>query len=312
MNIDHLQTFLTICDCKNFSEAAKMLYVPQPTISNRIRYMEDFLGHELFVRGKKGVQITLAGEALLPYAKQILDTFGEAVNKLNKPLDKQELIIGSSIPFTFPLILDKIQDLYSFTPETSQSLIRIYSTDMINSLLRKEIDMAFVNKPIKHRDVETHHIGTEALHLVLSKHHPMITQSISSLPSITNHEFIVYYQPYYELFRDHPLMSLEYKRKFVTNHAGLIKQLIIRMNAISFLPLSLVEGELEREELTFIPLKEAPYTLSIPYFLIYRQNERYFEEILLKQHENQEKKFQNMLEQLDCYPGNQKRGPYSM
>lgn len=56
---------MVVCNYENFTEAAKQLHVPQPTISNRIRYLEEELGQELFVRGKKGkrsVELTRAGK----------------------------------------------------------------------------------------------------------------------------------------------------------------------------------------------------------------------------------------------------------
>jgi DNA-binding transcriptional LysR family regulator len=281
MNIVHMETFLTVCSYKNFSEAAKQLFVPQPTISNRIRFMEESLGHELFIRSKKGVELTEHGRAFLPYAKHIVQTYELAVKELNSHPSRNELNIGSTLPFTFPFILDKLEDLYSYNPDLSLQMLSVDAGDVVRSLTERTIDMAFAIRAMKHKDVEEHQIGSEALHLVLSKDHPLVGKV--DIPELLTKEleFVVYYQTYYEMFQDHPLMNLTYKRRFLTNHAGLIKQMILRMNAISFLPLSFVTNELKRGELTFIPLEYASHQLDIPYYLLFRKNERYFEEILL-------------------------------
>lgn len=281
MNIVHLETFLTVCACKNISTAAKQLFVPQPTVSNRIRFIEESLGHELFVRSKRGVELTEQGRIFLPYAEHILETYGLATQALNRPAAIEELTIGSSLPFTFPFILDKLEDLYGYSPDLSLQMLSVEEGDIAEALTAKKIDLAFTIRAVHGTDLEEHQIGSEELHLVVSKDHPLAAQG--GLPELVNGEldFIVYYQTYFEMFQQHPLMNLPYKRRFLTNHAGLIKQLILRMNAISFLPLSFVGNEIKRGELTYIPLKTSSHRLSIPYYLLFRKNERFFEDILL-------------------------------
>jgi DNA-binding transcriptional LysR family regulator len=294
MNIDHMETFLTVCDCKNFSEAAKQLFVPQPTVSNRIRFIEESLGHELFIRSKKGVELTEHGRTFLPYAKHIVQTYELAVKEMNRRPFRNDLNIGSTLPFTFPFILDKLEDLYSHNPDLSLQMLSVGTGDVVRCLTERTIDIAFALRSMKQKEVEEHQIGSEALHLVLSKNHPLVGNFDIQGLLATEMEFVVYYQTYYEMFQDHPLMNLNYKRRFLTNHAGLIKQMILRMNAISILPLSFVTNELKRGELTFIPLDYASHQLDIPYYLLFRKNERYFEEILLGNTETVHKKSEQL------------------
>ncbi|WP_274651070.1 LysR family transcriptional regulator [Paenibacillus humicola] len=279
--MNHFQTFITLCECKNFSETAKLLYVPQPTISNRIHFMENAFKRELFIRGKKGVEMTKAGELFLPYARQIMDLLSQAISRLNETEGKHEIAIGSSVPFTLPLILEKILELSCEELEHNFILTSLYSYDIIQSLLDKDLDLAIAINPLNHKDIETHLIGKEDLTLFLSAHHPLRDQFEHHEPFSFIHDFIVYYQPYYELFRSHPLMNLNNKRKFITNNVGLIKKLLASRNAISFLPESQLQDEIKRGELAGIPIKNDLFALSISYYLMYRRNERYYEHILL-------------------------------
>ncbi|MBW7458557.1 LysR family transcriptional regulator [Paenibacillus sepulcri] len=295
MNIVHLETFLTVSECKNISEAAKRLFVPQPTVSNRIRFMEESLSCELFVRSKKGVELTEQGRIMLPYAENLVETYNLAVQALSVKPSRKELNIGSTLPFTFPFILDKLEHLYSHNPELSLQMLSVDSGDVVHSLSHRNIDMAFAIQTTNQKEVEEHQIGSEALHLVLSTDHPLAAKEF--VPELLEKEleFVVYYQTYFDMFQHHQLMKLPYRRRFLTNHAGLIKQLVMRMNAISFLPLSFVSNEIKRGELTYIPLEAASFQLSIPYYLIFRKNEKYFEEILLGKSESSRKNSQPLL-----------------
>ena len=73
MDFLELQSFVTICDCKNITEAARRLYITQPALSRRIRDLEEELGVTLFVRRSKGIEITEAGTRLYEDAVHLLD-----------------------------------------------------------------------------------------------------------------------------------------------------------------------------------------------------------------------------------------------
>lgn len=73
MDFLELQSFVTICDCRNITEAARRLYITQPALSRRIRDLEKELGVTLFVRRSKGIEITEAGTRLYRDAVHMLE-----------------------------------------------------------------------------------------------------------------------------------------------------------------------------------------------------------------------------------------------
>ena len=78
MNIELLQTFIILAQTKNFSRTAETLFVSQPTVTARIKQLEEELGSELFYKGNKGVTtLTVAGEYFLEYAKKSLAMLDE-------------------------------------------------------------------------------------------------------------------------------------------------------------------------------------------------------------------------------------------
>ncbi|MBB5172592.1 LysR family transcriptional regulator [Texcoconibacillus texcoconensis] len=73
MNQDHLKTFVTVANNRSFSEAARILFLSQPTITSQIKSLERSLNVSLLNRTSKYVELTPAGNILYSYAKDILD-----------------------------------------------------------------------------------------------------------------------------------------------------------------------------------------------------------------------------------------------
>jgi DNA-binding transcriptional LysR family regulator len=70
----HLESFLTVADTRNFTEAGRRLGLQQSTVSQHIRKLEDSAGRRLFVRDTHHVTLTADGEAMAGFARTILDT----------------------------------------------------------------------------------------------------------------------------------------------------------------------------------------------------------------------------------------------
>ena len=72
MRIDALQAFVAIAETGSFNEAAARLHLSQPGISKRVAALEARLGYRLLDRVARGVSLTEAGRAYLPYARETL------------------------------------------------------------------------------------------------------------------------------------------------------------------------------------------------------------------------------------------------
>lgn len=71
------QTFLAVAEARSFSGAARSLSLGQPTISRRVAQLEARLGCALFLRGKRGAELTEQGARLVPAAEQMARWAGE-------------------------------------------------------------------------------------------------------------------------------------------------------------------------------------------------------------------------------------------
>jgi DNA-binding transcriptional LysR family regulator len=77
-----LRIFRTVVEVGSFTAAGTHLRMSQPAISQQIRALEAQLGVALIVRAGRGARPTPAGEALLPYARLVLDKIAEAAVRL--------------------------------------------------------------------------------------------------------------------------------------------------------------------------------------------------------------------------------------
>ena len=106
MNLKQLEAFVRVAETKNFSEAARQLYLTQPTVSAHISALEKELDICLFIRSTKEVKLSDAGRELYTYAEKMLaiereirEHFGTSARKGKRILK----IAASTIPSQYLL-----------------------------------------------------------------------------------------------------------------------------------------------------------------------------------------------------------------
>lgn len=72
MNLEQLESFLTVAETGHFTKAAAQLHIAQPTLSRQIATLESELGSQLFHRARGNITLTVAGEILRPVAIRML------------------------------------------------------------------------------------------------------------------------------------------------------------------------------------------------------------------------------------------------
>jgi epsilon-lactone hydrolase len=80
IELRHLRAFVAVAEELNFGRAASRLYLSQPALSRQIRGLERLVGCDLLRRSTHGVELTLAGDALLDRARELLHGIDDAVS----------------------------------------------------------------------------------------------------------------------------------------------------------------------------------------------------------------------------------------
>lgn len=285
INLLYLETFLIVCNNGNFTEAAKRLFVPQPTITNRIRYLEEELGQELFVRGKTGkrsVELTRAGKLFQPYAEQVIETLKAAKSVLSQDTNENLMTVGSSIALTHPFIYEKINLLNEVHNKNINLLIMDQSL-IAKSLIDGMLDLAFVTEPINNKQLESYPVLKEKYGLIVSNNHPLAKKKCLKKIEDLEEEYLIFYKPFSK--NQTVLKNIKCKRWITTNQIELVNDLIYNHNAVSFLPPHAFNNEIKKGKLVHIPIHES--FCEIQYFLACRKNELFYEDIFLSELESE-------------------------
>lgn len=81
MNLYQLEYFLTLADTLNYTKASKLLHITQPNLSKMIVNLEHEVGAQLFLRSKRDVRLTPAGDVFYREIDKMMDVYQEALKK---------------------------------------------------------------------------------------------------------------------------------------------------------------------------------------------------------------------------------------
>jgi DNA-binding transcriptional LysR family regulator len=88
VDIRFLSTFLEVANTRHFGKAADNLYLTQSAVSARIKLLEEYFDTELFIRNRNSIQLTSAGELLIPFAQQLSENLQQAKKALSQSATK--------------------------------------------------------------------------------------------------------------------------------------------------------------------------------------------------------------------------------
>lgn len=173
-----LRYFTAIVDTGNFSRAADLCRVAQPTVSAAIARLEDEIGQALFVRNNRRVEVTEAGALLLPYARRIEHEFEEASRAIRE--DRKVLHIRLGVATTIPVhTITRIAGAALANPAIRLEVIERRPGELLSLFDRGRVDLVLgpLDGTAGRRTIE---LLREPYVLVMSERHRLATA-----PSIT-------------------------------------------------------------------------------------------------------------------------------
>ncbi len=270
------QFFLAIQNTLSFSKASEDLYVSQSTLSKNIRALEEELGVDLFERTTRKVRLTKAGSELIPYAKQIVETYKEMNGTLQQYRKTEKNVIRL---VTFPVmhlygLSTLLADYKKRHPEIK---LQISEADMnltMKKLILNDVDIALVRE-VCLDDISNYHnhqMFNDEIVLICDEKHPFTERKSISLSELTSEPIvclntgIAEYQKalapfgYDSLYTDNISAT-------VTTSLGL-QQLVSRQFGVSLISKSVAEFMIEQYsslyKIAIVPLDEhPPFSLCI-------------------------------------------------
>lgn len=199
MDIRHLEYFVEVAKHLNFTKAASILHVSQPSLSKTIKYMEKELGVPLFNRSFRQLELTDAGKALLQNAKKVLNAYENLTLELNDVMELKKGEIKIGIP---PIIgaafcshlISRYIDLF---PLIDITLIEVGTKKIKNGIDEGTLDIGFVcNHSLHRKRTNSIELLNDPLMLVVHANHPLHHQQEIELKKIENEGLIMYRQDF--------------------------------------------------------------------------------------------------------------------
>jgi DNA-binding transcriptional LysR family regulator len=251
MDIQNLQAFISVSETGSFSKAAERLFITQPAVSKRITALETALGARLFDRIGKKVQLTEAGEALLPGARHIISELEESrriISNLSGNIGGA-LRIGTSHHIGLHRLPPVLRAFTTDFPEVDLDIHFMDSEEACDAVLRGDLELAIATLPGKPPErLATHIIWHDPLDFVVANQHPLAAQASISIDDLMAHPAILPSQSTFtrsllekELGLDphHLNIALE------TNYLETIKMMVSIGLGWSVLPISMLSPDIQ-------------------------------------------------------------------
>ena len=141
-----LKTFLVIAEGNSFSEASRRLNLRQSTVSEHVRKLEKSVGHQLFVRDTHSVTMTLDGEALVEFARNILETGERARKYFARTKLRGRVRFGASEDLVLSWLPEVLQGFVERHPLVDLEFTVALSGVLINRFDAGELDIVFCKR----------------------------------------------------------------------------------------------------------------------------------------------------------------------
>jgi DNA-binding transcriptional LysR family regulator len=190
MDFAALQVFKAVVDEGGISRAAKKLHRVQSNVTTRIQQLEASLGAQLFVREKRRLHLSPAGELFLSYARQLLELSHQARAAVQGDAPRGVLRLGtleSTAASRLPPVLSRYHEKY---PAVRVELATGTADALVDAVLARKVEAAFVADCKVADQLDMIPVFSEELVVIAPRSHPRIrrpqdvqSDTIISFPS---------------------------------------------------------------------------------------------------------------------------------
>lgn len=259
VKLERLVAFREVARTGNLTQAARVLDLTQPALSERVAAFERELGVDLFVRTHRGVRLTDAGRALVPHAERALG----AVEDGRRVMDEVKrgvggrLVIGAAPAVSTYVLPGVLRSFNLAHPEVELGVRTGHSEEILEMVLRGDVQLGIVRE-MRHPDVETIPLYEDELVLVVPKGHRFADRvSIAELASehlVTFDRASSYTELTQALFREAGIVP---RGTIELDNVDAAKKCVVQGLGVALLPRQAVRDELAAKTLRPVALAGA-------------------------------------------------------
>ena len=190
MELRQLRYFVKTAETRNFSHAASCLNIAQSSLSQQIKHLEDELGTQLFIRDSHSLQLTEAGEVILPFALRTIQDAEACVDRIN---DLRKLLTGTlniGVTHSFsPILTESVISFIKMYPKIKVNIVYKQMNEVMELLSNRELDFVLAFKPIQtFPNVESHILFQNTLSAIVGKNHPLASKEKVSISELEKYD----------------------------------------------------------------------------------------------------------------------------
>lgn len=266
MTLQQLKYALTIADCGSMNEAAKQLFISQPSLSETMKELETEIGLDIFLRSNRGIVITPEGEEFLGYARQVTEQFGLLQSKyIDKKVKEKFSVSTQHYTFAVKAFVETVKQIgmeqYEFAVHETTTISVIENVKNFKSeigvLYENDFNEKVLNKMFKENGLEFVELFSCDTFAYLWSGHPLAKQDVITMEELDEYPCLSFDQgKNNSLYLAEEMKSTyEYRRLIKANDRATLLNLMIGLNAYTLCS-GIICEDLNGNDYKAVPLKE--------------------------------------------------------
>ncbi|MCB5108540.1 LysR family transcriptional regulator [Streptococcus mutans] len=266
MRIQQLHYIIKIVETGSMNEAAKQLFITQPSLSNAVRDLEREMGIEIFIRNPKGITLTKDGVEFLSYARQVVEQTALLEERYKSQGHTRELFSVSAQHYAF--VVNAFVSLLKETDMTRYELFlretRTYEIIDDVKNFRSEIGVLFLNSynhDVLTKMFDDNHLTYTSLfkahpHIFVSKDNPLAGHQSVSLSDLEDFPYLSYDQGIHNsfYFSEEIMSQISHKKSIVVSDRATLFNLMIGLDGYT-IATGILNSNLNGDNIVSIPLE---------------------------------------------------------
>lgn len=242
MTLTQLRYAITVANSNSLNEAARELFISQPSLSASIKELEEETGTQLFRRTNRGISVTTEGKEFLGYARQVVEQYELIELKYVAKENTKKKFSVSMQHYTFAVnaFVEMVKqfgmDEYEFAVHETKTY------DVIEDVknFKSEIGILYINdfnkkvltKLFREYELEFHDLLECKIYVYMWKGHPLAKKKEIALEELDDYPCLSFEQGTYNsfYFAEEVLSTYDYKRLIKANDRATLLNLMVGLN----------------------------------------------------------------------------------
>lgn len=265
MRIQQLEYLERIVEAGSINEAAKRLFLTQPSLSNAVKELENEMGIQIFQRSSGGISLTAEGREFMTYSKQILDQVNLMNERYKNGQQRKQSFSVSAQHYAF-VVHAFVELIKSVNANEYQFTLRETETQNIfNDLAQFKSELGILytngfNQKIMQRLFKENNLVSTPLfvakpHIFVSRYNPLTSKSSVNLSDLEDFPYLSYEQgevnSFY--FSEEILSTLSHKKSIKVSDRATIFNLMVGLNGYT-ISSGIISSKLNDDKIVAIPL----------------------------------------------------------